>query len=201
MSEALAAAGKALLRKIAADTVTDREKRSKLLIAFGSVIAALLAAMLLPFAVIYAIFASEPPSFEVNFDEAAFLSRLTPEQQSQLEDMEKAYTWTGDIALATKSEYIRAHGNTDCSNAKYLSDNRNTCKTTNYLHKSSYLYWLLSPYSSYAHYEFCANRGDVLGTYARTQTGSVRPVLHLKSNIKLTGNGGQSSEDMYKIVR
>ena len=88
MSEALAAAGKALLRKIAADTVTDREKRSKLLIAFGSVIAALLAAMLLPFAVIYAIFASEPPSFEVNFDEAAFLSRLTPEQQSQLEDME-----------------------------------------------------------------------------------------------------------------
>ena len=59
-----------------------------LLIAFGSVIAALLAAMLLPFAVIYAIFASEPPSFEVNFDEAAFLSRLTPEQQSQLEDME-----------------------------------------------------------------------------------------------------------------
>ena len=88
MSEALAVAGKALLRKIAADTVTDREKRGKLLIAFGSVIAALLAAMLLPFAVIYAIFASEPPSFEVNFDEAAFLSRLTPEQQSQLEDIE-----------------------------------------------------------------------------------------------------------------
>jgi hypothetical protein len=88
MSEALAAAGKALLRKITTDTITDREKRSKLLIAFGSVIAALLAAMLLPFAVIYAIFASEPPSFEVNFDEAAFLSRLTPEQQSQLEDME-----------------------------------------------------------------------------------------------------------------
>lgn len=88
MSEALAAAGKALLRKIAADTVTDREKRSKLLIAFGSVIAALLAAMLLPFAVIYAIFASEPPSFEVNFDEAAFLSQLTPEQQSQLAELE-----------------------------------------------------------------------------------------------------------------
>ena len=79
MSEALAAAGKALLRKIASDTITDREKRRKLLIAFGSVIAALLAAMLLP---------SEPLSFEVNFDEAAFLSRLTPEQQSQLEDME-----------------------------------------------------------------------------------------------------------------
>ena len=120
---------------------------------------------------------------------------------SQLEDMEKAYTWTGDIALATKSEYIRAHGNTDCSNAKYLSDNSNTCKTTNYLHKSSYLYWLLSPDSSYARYEFSAYGGNVSGTFAASQNGSVRPVLHLKSNIKLTGNGGQSSEDMYKIVR
>ena len=120
---------------------------------------------------------------------------------SQLEDMEKAYTWTGDIALATKSEYIRAHGNTDCSNAKYLSDNRNTCKTTNYLHKSSYLYWLLSPDSSIASTEFNANGGGVYRTNANYQYGSVRPVLHLKSNIKLTGNGGQSSEDMYKIVR
>ena len=120
---------------------------------------------------------------------------------SQLEDMEKAYTWTGDIALATKSEYIRAHGNTDCSNAKYLSDNSNTCKTTNYLHKSSYLYWLLSPDSSIASTEFNANGGGVYRTNANYQYGSVRPVLHLKSNIKLTGNGGQSSEDMYKIVR
>ena len=119
---------------------------------------------------------------------------------SQLEDMEKVYTWTGDIALATKSEYIRAHGNTDCSNAKYLYDNQNdTCKTTNYLYKS-YWYWLLSPYSSFAYREFNANSGNVLDPNAGNQNGSVRPVLHLKSNIKLSGNGGQTSEDMYKIV-
>ena len=123
---------------------------------------------------------------------------------SQLEDMEKAYTWTGDIALATKSEYIRAHGNTDCSNAKYLYDNyqNDTCKTTNYLYKSGYWYWLLSPRSSNAFRGFNAFSGNVyIDGYASIQDGSVRPVLHLKSNIKLTGNGGQSSEDMYKIVR
>lgn len=122
---------------------------------------------------------------------------------SQLEDMEKTYTWTGDIALATKSEYIRAHGNTDCSNAKYLYDNNqnDTCKTTNYLYKSGYWYWLLSPDSSNAASEFATGSGSVGNPGASSQNGSVRPVLHLKSNIKLSGNGGQSSEDMYKIVR
>ncbi len=121
---------------------------------------------------------------------------------SQLEDMEKTYTWTGDIALATKSEYIRAHGNTDCSNAKYLFDNyqNDTCTTTNYLNKSSYWYWLLSPTSGYAHGEFGAFSGGVFSSKsAFYQDGSVRPVLYLKSNIKLTGNG-TNDENIYRIV-
>ena len=121
---------------------------------------------------------------------------------SELENMENAYTWTGDIALPTKSEYIRAHGNSSCSNAKYLEDNyqNDTCKTTNYLYKSAYWYWLLSPISGSAYGEFFAFSGYVFSTNASTQTGSVRPVLHLKSNITLSGNGGQASEDMYRIV-
>ncbi|MBR2708564.1 MAG: hypothetical protein IKE90_03945 [Bacilli bacterium] len=120
---------------------------------------------------------------------------------SQLEDKEKAYTWTGDIALATKSEYIRAHGNTDCSNAKYLIDNyqNDTCKTTNYLYKSAYWYWLLSPLSSAASHEFLASSGLVSSSNASTNYGSVRPVLYLKSNIKLTGNG-TNDENIYRIV-
>ena len=120
---------------------------------------------------------------------------------SQLEDKEKAYTWTGDIALATKSEYIRAHGNTDCSNAKYLYDNyqNDTCKTTNYLYKSAYWYWLLSPNSSDAYNGFLAYSGFVSSGGARGQDGSVRPVLYLKSNIKLTGDG-TNDENIYRIV-
>ena len=120
---------------------------------------------------------------------------------SQLEDMEKAYTWTGDIALATKSEYIRAHGNADCSNAKYLYDNyqNDTCKTTNYLYKSAYWYWLLSPLSSNASTEFLTNVGLVGSNLAYNWYGSVRPVLYLKSNIKLTGNG-TNDENIYRIV-
>jgi hypothetical protein len=117
------------------------------------------------------------------------------------QDMEKVYTWTGDIALATKSEYIRAHGNIDCSNAKYLYNNyqNDTCKTTNYLYKSAYWYWLLSPYSSSAYSEFLAGSGYVHSSYANVQSGSVHPVLYLKSNITLQGNG-TNDENIYKIV-
>ena len=119
----------------------------------------------------------------------------------QLEKMEKRYTWTGDIALATKSEYIRAHGNTDCSNAKYLYDNyqNDICKTTNYLFKSDYWYWLLSPYSNNASYEFIALNGYVHNPNSYSMGGSVRPALYLKSNIILTGNG-TNDENIYKIV-
>ena len=122
---------------------------------------------------------------------------------SELEDMEKSYTWIGDIALPTKSEYIRAHGNSSCLNAKYLYDNyqNDTCKTTNYLYKSDYEYWLLSPYSTDALYVFVTSIGTVNKINASDiQTSSVRPVLHLKSNITLSGNGGQASEDMYRLT-
>ena len=121
---------------------------------------------------------------------------------SELENMEKVYTWTGDIALATKSEYIRAHGNSACLNAKYINDNKQNdiCKTTNYLYKSDYWYWLLSPYSTFASRVFYAGGGLVYYGAAYNQSGSVRPVLHLKSNITLSGNGGQASEDMYRLT-
>ena len=119
---------------------------------------------------------------------------------SELENMEEEYTWVGDIALPTKSEYIRAHGNADCSNAKYIFDNyqTDTCKTTNYLYKSDYWYWLISPFSSYATNEFIVNNGRVFSNGSNNQKSSVRPVLYLKSNITLTGNG-TNDENIYKI--
>lgn len=82
--EALATAGKALLKMVAVDTAADREKRNRLLIAVGSIIAALVSVILLPLAVLFVIVDSEPPAL----DEAAFLSQLTHEQQLQLAEME-----------------------------------------------------------------------------------------------------------------
>ena len=120
---------------------------------------------------------------------------------SELENMENDYTWTGDIALPTKSEYIRAHGNSSCLNAKYLYDNyqNDTCKTTNYLYKSAYFYLLLSSYSANARNVFTVSSGSVYNTSANNQYGSVLPALYLKSNITLTGNG-TNDENIYRIV-
>ena len=119
---------------------------------------------------------------------------------SELQSKERTFTWIGDIALPTKSEYIRAHGNTNCSTAKYLYDNyqNDTCKVTNYLFKNdSIYYWLLSPASS-AHLVFQKAYGAISGKYANRYS-SVLPVLYLKSNITLTGNG-TNDENIYRIV-
>ena len=117
----------------------------------------------------------------------------------ELQNMEKNFTWVGDIALPTKSEYIRAHGNLNCSNAKYLSDNyqNDTCKSTNYLFKSdSIYYWLLSPASS-THLVL----QQVYGSFTSKMSNRysyVRPALYLKSNITLTGDGTNDG-NIYRI--
>ena len=48
MSEALAAAAKALLKMISIDTATDKKKRNAVLIVIGSVLVGLLMLILLP---------------------------------------------------------------------------------------------------------------------------------------------------------
>ena len=118
---------------------------------------------------------------------------------SQLEDMEKAYTWVGDIALPTKSEYIRANANDSCLTALALlnDENNNSCKENNYLNTG--IYWLLSPYSDNSSQVFIAQSVASIAAINASSTQGVRPVLYLKSNITLTGNG-TNDENIYKIV-
>ena len=123
MSEALAA-GKALLKMIAVDTATDKKKRNAVLIAIGSIIAALVAVMLLPFAVTYAIMNSEPPSIEVSIDEAAILSQLDDEQLAAMADIESDWQ-----AIAEAMEDVDLQEKTIKAQLIYVScfeDNRIT---------------------------------------------------------------------------
>ena len=118
---------------------------------------------------------------------------------SEIEYMEKAYTWIGDIALPTKSEYIRINTNNNCLTASTLYNNATTCKVTNYLYKPDYSYWLLSPQSesSYGVLHVLAS-GKVANYDAYKTEDYVRPVLYLKSNITLTGSG-TNDENIYRI--
>ena len=121
----------------------------------------------------------------------------------QLQKKENAYNWIGDVALPTKSEYMKANSNDNCLTALalYNAKNTDTCRKENYLYKQEYWYWLLSPYADKTNGECIAyTPGQVAGSDgAYNITGSVRPVLYLKSNITLTGNG-TNDENIYKIV-
>lgn len=88
MSEALAAAAKALLKMIVVDTATDKKKRNAVLIVIGSVLVGLLMLILLPVIVFMSLGSIEPPENEIQFDEAAFLSQLSPEQQENISAVE-----------------------------------------------------------------------------------------------------------------
>ena len=88
MSEALAAAAKALLKMIAIDFVTDEKKRNTILIAIGSILVGLLMLILLPIIVFMSLGSVEPPETDLQFDEAAFVSQLSPEQQENISSIE-----------------------------------------------------------------------------------------------------------------
>ena len=81
---------------------------------------------------------------------------------------EKKSTWNGKIALLTASEYVRANTNTSsCGTLANLKSNYSTCKSTNYLVKSSY-WWLFLNLSSNQYNTFFS--GSYLGVIVRMQT-------------------------------
>ena len=88
MSEALATAAKALLKMIAIDTATDKKKQNAVLIVIGSILVGLLMLILLPVIVFMSLGSVEPPETDIHFDEAAFLSQLSPEQQENIAAVE-----------------------------------------------------------------------------------------------------------------
>ena len=88
MSEALATAAKALLKMIVIDTATDKKKRNAVLIVIGSILVGLLMLILLPIIVFMSLGSVEPPETDLQFDEAAFVSQLSPEQQENISSIE-----------------------------------------------------------------------------------------------------------------
>ena len=111
-------------------------------------------------------------------------------------------TWTGKIGLMYPSDYGYATSGGSTTNraaclAKELynwdGSGVSDCKNNDYLYKSSYYQWTLTPLSSLANAVFyvsprgCVNRYDALYV-----TYSVRPVVFLKSNILISSGDGSS---------
>lgn len=101
MSEALATAAKALLKMITIDTATDKKKRNVVLIVIVSISVGLLMLILLPIIVFMLLGSTEPPKTDLQFDEVAFLSQLSPEQQENISAVETDGQAIADSMSAT----------------------------------------------------------------------------------------------------
>ena len=118
-----------------------------------------------------------------------------------------ATTWTGKIGLMYPSDYGYAtSGNSTTDRATCLSlalydfNLFSDCKSNDYLYKSTYSQWTLTPYSSRVSHIFFVNMdGYVFSNFVRLGGISVRPAAFLKSNISITDLGIGSVEYPYQL--
>ena len=88
MTEAIAAAAKALLKKLAVDLALDKDKRNKFLLIVGSIVVGLIFLLMTPVVVLSSIGGIDPPSVELEFKESDFLNNLDEESRKKLEIMQ-----------------------------------------------------------------------------------------------------------------
>ena len=110
---------------------------------------------------------------------------------------EEAYKWKGKVGLMTSTDYVKGSNNSACTSV-YEYNNTSGCysnsTTHNYLTKSSYNQWTMSPISNslsyFAHYVTSSGRMQSTGTH---NSFGIRPVLYLSSDILLSGSGTQQN--------
>lgn len=84
MTEAIAAAAKALLKKLAVDLALDKDKRNKFLMIIGSIAVGTMFLLFAPIAVLSSIGGIEPPTVEFEFNETDFLNNMDEESREKL---------------------------------------------------------------------------------------------------------------------
>ena len=112
--------------------------------------------------------------------------------QAQI-DEENSLTWEGNIALATASEYIRASSNKNsCSTFNIYNDNYKKCVEVNWIHYAYRHWWTLSHLAN-DNIIFINDDGSFMSYVGNSNIITVRPVVTLSSDIKITGGDGSQS--------
>ena len=107
--------------------------------------------------------------------------------------------WTGLVGLMYPSDYAYTFANgvdDTCYSNTYNC--RSGTPSSSWLYKSGTSQWIVSPYSSYANLVFNVISSDHVHFNDANISNGVRPVLYLRSDIKLQGSGG--SDDPYEII-
>ncbi len=108
-------------------------------------------------------------------------------------------TWTGYIGLMYPSDYGFGTSGTNClTNALYSYSSSTECINNDWLYDSSHTQWTITPQSYYSYsVVFVRNNGNV-DNYFTSDSRGVRPVLYMKSTVKITSGDG-SKENSYKL--
>ena len=115
---------------------------------------------------------------------------------------EKKIKWTGKIGLISASDYLRANTNMEQCGNMYLDYNdyhtNGICKMTNYLFESDVSYWTISPSARDTNIMITVHsNGSFWGRFPN-QIFAVYPVLYLKSDITLSGEGTKANPYIIK---
>ena len=121
---------------------------------------------------------------------------------------EKMYTWIGNLGLANVSDLLRASTNPLCTSATYSQNNQNNCNSNYLLNSTDFLrYWTINVYYMvtelrYNNIVWTGISNESLSAINRgsnaSNTNTIRPVVFLKSDITLSGEG--TSDSPYRIV-
>ena len=107
--------------------------------------------------------------------------------------------WTGKVALMYVSDYAYAsNGGSTCDSTTLYNWNgspaQEECAQKSWLYNSSVYQWTLTPRSDYSDLVFVVTSSGFVGDYyANCDNYGVRPVLYLKSDVKVTGGSGTSN--------
>ena len=159
-------------------------------------------------------------SHSFNIGAVEYLDQSGAEEDSISKNIagEKMYQWTGNVGLANVSDILKASTNPSCTSASKVmnesmsvsgpEDFSNPC-TSNYLLfdlTDPTTYWSINAFGSESGSLYGTSvsafawsgalgggAGGVSGVYAGVGGLGARPVLYLKSNISLTGEGTKSN--------
>ena len=103
--------------------------------------------------------------------------------------------WVGKVAVMYASDYGYAVPDICTQNLNTYKDDTTNCVNTNWLYNIKVTEWVLNQVTKNA-YVFNIYGGNYINSGGRNVTSSyaVRPTLYLKSNVKITGGDGTSSD-------
>ena len=117
---------------------------------------------------------------------------ITASQAYNAEHDSSTNPWTGKMGLMSASDYGFASSSCKDGSQTLFNYHNSSCTGSNWLFKGIGE-WTIIPYSGHSHREFNVRSTGFVGSDGSTDSREVRPVVYLKSNIKVTGSGTSGS--------